>query len=309
MAEIKEENALLLQVDIRAAEESQLPWNMLEYNQVQGLLPFQYYYRDDKVCFRYPTEKLQSVAEYFQKKKGGFETLFFLCSEIIRIVEQGEEYLLKSEEYLLAPERIYWNRWEKKVSMCYLPGYHGNLQEGYTAFVEYLLQYTEHGDEQAVKFIYGLYDNLTSNGFSLEGLGEYFAGYRKVPERQVDILSSRKKEPEEKYYLVYCGGLWENAAFWQEELGAYPIPEQEEVQVGRDRAGDIVIPCPEISRRQVLLYWKDRQLLLMDAESTNGTYLNEKKVSSEEKQPCREGDYIRFGHCSFQLVCRRINKM
>ena len=78
--------------------------------------------------------------------------------------------------------------------------------------------------------------------------------------------------------------------------------------MGRDKAGDIVIPCPEISRRHAVLYWRDAQLLLMDDNSTNGTYLNENRVSGGEKQPCREGDYIRFGGCSFQLVCRRVNK-
>ena len=82
MAEIKEEDELLLQVDIEVAEKSRLSWNMLEYNQIPGLLPFQYYYKDDKVCFQYQMKELQPVTEYFQKKKGGFETLFFLCWEI-----------------------------------------------------------------------------------------------------------------------------------------------------------------------------------------------------------------------------------
>jgi len=309
MEEIVEEDVFLLEVDIGAAEKSRLPWNMLEHNKIPGILPFQYYYRDDKVCFRYFTGRLQPVEDYFQRKKGGFDTLFFLCSEVIRIVEKGEEYLLKTEEYFMTPERIYWNRLERRICLCYLPGNEGDLKEGYTALVEYLMQHTDHGDEQAVKFIYGLYDRLTSDCFSIEGLIGYFSDLKtELPEKRERVVPECPVAAKREYYLVYCGDLWKGMSVWREGMGEYPLPWKEELLVGRDRAGDVVIPCPEISRRQAVLFQENDQFFLMDQDSTNGTYLNGRIISGKERVPCREGDDIRFANHSFKLVCRNISR-
>lgn len=74
--EVKEDD-FLLEVDIEVAEKSRLQWNMLEHNKIPELLPFRYYYRDDKVCFRYTVGRLQPVEDYFKKKKGDSTHYFF----------------------------------------------------------------------------------------------------------------------------------------------------------------------------------------------------------------------------------------
>lgn len=297
-----EEGEFLLQVDMASAENSRVPWNMLEYNQISNLLPFQYYYKDDKVCFQYTTGDLQSIEDYFQRKNGSFETLFFLCSEIIYIVENGEEYLLKSEEYMMMPERIYWNRLKKEVWLCYLPGSAGNMKRGYTALVEYLLEHTDHKDQQGVTFIYGLYDILVSDNFSVEGLKNYFSGFIKSHSDKEKRSKVEKSRPEIKCYLLYSGELRKNHAFWEQNIGRYQVPAQEMVKVGRGTDNDIVLPFPEISRRQAVIIQENKQLFLKDCNSTNGTYLNRKLLSGKEKAPCQEGDEVKFANYSFQLV-------
>ncbi len=315
MEKVAAEKGVSLQVDIELAEKSRLQWNMMEHNKISALLPFQYYYKDDKVCFQYDTEGLQPITEYFQGKNGGFDILFFLCSEVIAIIERGEEYLLLSGEYRMEPEQIYWNRLERKMGLCYLPGNQGDLKQGYTALVEYLMQNADHGDERAVKLIYGLYDMLTSDCFSLEGLDRYFSGFReqtsfkeRLPKREKKPVSGNPALPETEYYLVYCGSLWKDMSFWREGMGEYPLPLGEEVLVGRDGAGDVVIPYPEVSRRQAVIFQENRRFFLMDQNSTNGTYLNGKVVSGKERVLCREGDTIGFANHSFRLVCRNISK-
>ena len=91
-------------------------------------------------------------------------------------------------------------------------------------------------------------------------------------------------------------------------MGEYPLPWKEKLLVGRDGAGDVVIPCPEISRRQAVLFQENGQFFLMDQNSTNGTYLNGKMISGKERVSCQEGDDIRFANHSFKLVCRSISR-
>lgn len=315
MEEVMEEEGILLQVDIELAEKSRLQWNMMEHNKIPGLLPFQYYYRDDKVCFQYDTEGLQPITEYFQRKKGGFDTLLFLCSEVIGIVERGEEYLLLSGEYRLVPEQIYWNRLERRMGLCYLPGYQGDLKQSYTALVEYLMQNADHGEERGVKLIYGLYDRLTSDCFSLEGLNRYFCDFKEElpfkeqsPGREKNPMSGDVVSSTTEYYLVYCGSLWKNMSFWREGMGEYPLPPKDKVLVGRDGARDVVIPYSEISREQAVIFQEHHKFFLMDQNSTNGTYLNGKKISGKERALCQEGDTIGFANHDFRLACRNISK-
>lgn len=300
MEEKIDEEGFLLQVDIGMAEKSRLPWHMLEHNQLSDLLPFQYYYKDDKVCFCYTTKGLQPIEEYFHKKKGSFDTLYFLCKEIILIVERGEEYLLKSEEYILKPGKVYWNRLEEKICVCYLPGNDGNFKKNYTTLVEYLMEHTEHKDEQAVAFIYGLYDILVSDGFSVEGLKQYFSKFIKTSGKDRD--EKGKKTVLGRYMLVYCGESWHDMPLWREKMGEFSVPEQRKVVVGRSPGCDIMIPCPEISRRHAVLFQKGQQIFLMDMGSANGTYLNDRQISGKGKNPCQQGDNIRFANYSFQLL-------
>ena len=51
MEKMTDETEFLMEVEIEAAEKSHVPWNMLERNQIPGFLPFQYYYKDNSVCF------------------------------------------------------------------------------------------------------------------------------------------------------------------------------------------------------------------------------------------------------------------
>lgn len=299
------EDHFLLEIEISAAEGSQLAWNMLEHNRIEGLLPFQYYYKDDRVVFQYHVQNMQPVSEYFSKKESGFETLFFLCSEIIDILEKGEEYLLRQEEYMIIPERIYWNRMEKKVCLCYLPGFSGNPGEDYAALLEYLMQHTDHKDEKAVAFIYDLYDRVSSDAFSVDGLKSYFSSCNISQPENKKETAAEKRVPQKKYYLSYCGELWKGAAFWREGIGEYPLPQQEKVSVGRGGGRDVVIPCPEISRKQAMLFQEGKQIFLMDMGSANGTYLNDKPVSDREKSLCREGDCLRFANHCFRLLSRK----
>ena len=69
--------------------------------------------------------------------------------------------------------------------------------------------------------------------------------------------------------------------------------EQEETMVGRDLANDIAISDPEVSRRHARFVVKEGIVFVEDLGSTNGTFLNDTRLSSP--QPLRPGDTITFG--------------
>lgn len=69
--------------------------------------------------------------------------------------------------------------------------------------------------------------------------------------------------------------------------------------VGRDPAADIVISGGHISRRHAELLLRDGQLWVKDLNSSNGTYVNNKK---SDEQPIYFGDEIKFDAVIFRVI-------
>jgi EAL domain-containing protein (putative c-di-GMP-specific phosphodiesterase class I) len=70
--------------------------------------------------------------------------------------------------------------------------------------------------------------------------------------------------------------------------------------VGRNPGASLCIPSPTVSRDHAELTVVDRELLLRDLGSTNGTYVNGTRVTA----PCtvRHGDLLQFGQVVFRAV-------
>ncbi|MEN8241273.1 MAG: FHA domain-containing protein [Chloroflexota bacterium] len=76
------------------------------------------------------------------------------------------------------------------------------------------------------------------------------------------------------------------------------------ISFGRSGSCDIVIESPKASRHHAkIVHTKDQRWMLIDMESTNGTLLNDEKIS--EPTEVVDGDQIQVGNFSFRAV---INK-
>ncbi|MEE8059616.1 MAG: FHA domain-containing protein [Pseudomonadales bacterium] len=68
--------------------------------------------------------------------------------------------------------------------------------------------------------------------------------------------------------------------------------------LGRDSGCDITIPGTHLSRRHAELAIKGSKLLIRDLDSSNGTYVNNERITATELQP---GDTIRFDVLVFRI--------
>lgn len=68
------------------------------------------------------------------------------------------------------------------------------------------------------------------------------------------------------------------------------------LRIGRISDNDIVLPDPNVSRVHARLEYRDGAYSITDLESTNGTWVNERKVSSTR---LRQNDVIRLGSTRF----------
>lgn len=78
--------------------------------------------------------------------------------------------------------------------------------------------------------------------------------------------------------------------------------EKEEVTIGRIQGNDIVLPKGNVSKRHARFVAKDGRLLIVDLKSTNGTYVNGRRITSPAS--VGEGDKVYVG--DFCLILESI---
>jgi len=79
---------------------------------------------------------------------------------------------------------------------------------------------------------------------------------------------------------------------------AFAIPASGRAILGRSQNCDIIIPGTHVSRQHAELYFQSGKLHVKDLGSSNGTFVNRKKVDDSVVNP---GDEVRFDTLVFQL--------
>lgn len=80
------------------------------------------------------------------------------------------------------------------------------------------------------------------------------------------------------------------------------LPDRK-ITFGRELDCDVRVSDPDVSRRHCELQLRDGQLFVIDLNSQNGTFVNDKPVETES--PLHPGDHLRIGPMLFELAGNR----
>src|SRR6476469_1953641 len=69
--------------------------------------------------------------------------------------------------------------------------------------------------------------------------------------------------------------------------------DKNEINVGRVQGNDLMLPKGNVSKHHARLLYRDGRFIVTDLKSTNGTYVNGRKIS--QATIVREGDKIYIG--------------
>jgi phage tail-like protein len=70
---------------------------------------------------------------------------------------------------------------------------------------------------------------------------------------------------------------------------------REGLNIGRTTGNDLVLSHKKISRRHARILWQGQQFWVEDLESSNGTYIEDKRLNPHQPVPLAPGDVIRIG--------------
>ncbi len=128
---------------------------------------------------------------------------------------------------------------------------------------------------------------------ALEGTPEFRAQLEKAARLGVSMatMSLEPLPADRKVQLVF------------ETAGLGPIPVTKSVtMLGRSDAADVVVPKDgEVSREHAALLFSKGEFFIEDLESSNGTYVNDKRVKRAKLGP---SDVVRIGTYRFSLTGR-----
>src|SRR5690349_5883589 len=75
--------------------------------------------------------------------------------------------------------------------------------------------------------------------------------------------------------------------------------DKTEINVGRVQGNDLMLPKGNVSKRHARLLYRDGRFIVTDLKSTNGTYVNGRKIA--QATIVREGDKIYIGDFVLRL--------
>jgi pSer/pThr/pTyr-binding forkhead associated (FHA) protein len=102
-------------------------------------------------------------------------------------------------------------------------------------------------------------------------------------------IAESEEETETKDYIL------------ESPLGDIFHLQEGENKVGRSAGNEVHIPAEKISRHHARLLVSEDDIQLIDLGSTNGSFVNDKKLEKNQPTPLNPGDEIRFGDHSFEL--------
>ena len=92
---------------------------------------------------------------------------------------------------------------------------------------------------------------------------------------------------------------------------AFPIPMSPESTIGRQDPANNIFPDIDLtgkdpqlstSRRHARILRRGHQFLVLEENATNGTYVNNQRISAQHPIPLRSGDVILFGAVQMRFV-------
>lgn len=265
---------------------------MLENNDIAGLIRPVIMEMDGQLTLKYNTCSCYVLDRFFLKFKpdGGF--LQIIMSQLEGLINNLREYLLEPDDLVLKPEYMFYNWGEKALRLIYVPGYGQSLKIQLKGFFEYIMRIFDHRDEAGVRYMYGLYDLIAEDTFSMEDF--------RLPEecdmdepKQLTYPAKTRAEEITKLVPLTSGALKEIVLSKYDEM----------ILIGRGkRENDYRIPTTQISRVHACIYIRSNGIYVEDRESTNGTFVNAVRLEPLKQQLIQVGDLVNFANEEFFAV-------
>lgn len=285
--------------------ENRVDIKMLLNNKITGFLPLKIQYIDNRCIYSYSIKGLVSLERLLENEKVDFTLAEIIFDNLLTILKEGQKHFLEEDHFVLEPSYMFWNGRKRHLLICYFPGYSKPLDDQMVLLSQFLLKRMEHGDKKCVSFVYGIYDLIEREGFIDTDIAGYLRKFREqgeaAPQKEETGRKDAGKQKVQEELLkkgrqqnIPKNRMALHIISKKEGLPEWVQINQDSFTVGRGTGNDFKIPAAHISCFHARIDKKKSQFYVTDLESTNGTYINGKKLIGNHPVLCRENDMISF---------------
>lgn len=139
-------------------------------NRIPGLLTCRMQYIDTEIWYSYDVTSLQKLTVFCETRSVGKKEFVAILSEILRILEGLEDYLLDFQHLILQPSCICMDFDTMDIHLMYVPFYCRDIRTSLRELTEYLLGVADHSDQSAIVLGYRFYHEVQENTTQLGDL-------------------------------------------------------------------------------------------------------------------------------------------
>ncbi|MSS63205.1 DUF6382 domain-containing protein [Velocimicrobium porci] len=155
----------------KAEEGEHYSMQMILQKAVPYVLPLKVQQLNEEVSYCYDITGLQSIKEFVEKNLLGKQIVKNLFHSILKQVEESKKFLLNEDDFVFTPETIFINYEKQEFYFCYCHNYKKNIKEQIVDVIEYILDYIDYEDKEAVVMVYSLY-KISKQEFTYQKFSE-----------------------------------------------------------------------------------------------------------------------------------------
>ena len=168
---------------------------LLEHQRLKGILSLEKKIIDNEMLYYYEITGKQTLEVLLCKDAFQYKRLRTLCYNIIKVLEDAYEYLLREEDFIISQEHIYMDIISKEYNLCYLPGYGKGIREQICSLMESLMNKVDYNDREAVLLVYRLYSISREESFTLNQMLQELQEKNEALEKKEEIKVKEQAPP------------------------------------------------------------------------------------------------------------------
>ncbi|MGN0396381.1 MAG: DUF6382 domain-containing protein [Coprococcus sp.] len=183
-------NSYLVIDDIDISGES-YEINMINNNDIEGLLPFEFRSLNETGMIYYRINGCAGINQLVSAD--GLETDYIerLISSVISLISDLNMYMLSPDNLIIDINNVYYDNINKLFRFAYLPDYNVDIRKQIKALVEEGIKLTNHRNHKAVDYIYGIYDIVIKPNYDIKEIENYInADKGRCNEEQCNVNSA-----------------------------------------------------------------------------------------------------------------------
>ncbi len=207
---------------------------MLLHNQGEGRLEFSKQDKDGEDVFCYKVTGKKALNSIYAVMPIGERQIRGILGQLFTTLENGREYLLNEEDFVLSPNYIFVTLPQLELEFCYVPGYGVPLREQLEGLFEYLLNRVDYEDKAAVNLLYDCYMFCMKEKGGLTEIKRLLEKERPVEQAQQSQEAAPKVVSQEgkPSQALYQPAVEQRKAVMQKKTMETEVEEREEKKTG-----------------------------------------------------------------------------